>query len=146
VKKLYFDNCCFSRPFDDLTQEKISLEEKAIEDILTKYERQELEIYTSKIVDFEMSKIKDPNKKRQVEDLYGSLRLKKIPYSQAVKQRAVEIEGYNIKTIDALHIAIAESINIDYLITTDKLLINGAKRTNSKVNVISPISFIMEVE
>lgn len=143
--KLYFDNCCFSRPFDDLTQEKISLEEKAIEDILAKYEKKELEIYTSKIVDFEMSKIKDQNKKRQVEDLYDSLALKSIVYNQTIRQRAVEIEAYNIKRMDALHMALAESIDIDYLITTDKLFINNAKKLNSTIKVISPIEFIMEV-
>ena len=143
--KLYFDNCCFSRPFDDLTQEKISLEEKALKDILRKYENGDLEVYTSKIVSFEMSKIKDQNKKRQVEDLYNSLALKTITYNQAVKQRAIEIESYNIKRMDALHMALAESIDIDYLITTDKLFINGAIRLNSKIKVISPIEFIMEV-
>jgi len=143
--KLYFDNCCFSRPFDDLTQEKISLEEKAIEDILAKYEKKELEIYTSKIVDFEMSKIKDQNKRRQVEDLYDSLALKTITYNQTVKQRAIELETCNIKKLDALHMSLAESADMDYLITTDKLFINSAKRLNSKMKVISPIEFIMEV-
>ena len=28
--KLYLDNCCYSRPFDDLTQEKNNLESQAI--------------------------------------------------------------------------------------------------------------------
>jgi len=143
--KLYFDNCCFCRPFDDLTQEKIALEEKAIEDILAKYEKNELEIYTSKVVDLEMSKIKDQNKKRQVEDLYDSLALQTIVYNQDIKQRAIEIETYNIKKMDSLHMALAESMGMDYLITTDKLFINGTKRLNSKVKVISPIEFIIEV-
>lgn len=26
--KIYLDNCCFNRPFDDLTQEKINLESR----------------------------------------------------------------------------------------------------------------------
>ena len=32
--KLYLDNCCYNRPFDDLKQEKICLEATAVEDIL----------------------------------------------------------------------------------------------------------------
>lgn len=29
--KLYLDNCCYNRPFDNLEQEKINLEANAIE-------------------------------------------------------------------------------------------------------------------
>lgn len=47
--------------------------------------------------------------------------------------------------MDAYHIAYAESSNIDYFITTDKLLINASSRANLNVKVINPISFIMEV-
>ena len=28
--KIYLDNCCFNRPFDDQTQERIHLESEAI--------------------------------------------------------------------------------------------------------------------
>ena len=47
--------------------------------------------------------------------------------------------------MDSLHIAYAESLNIDYLITTDRLLINASNRANLKIKVINPINFIMEV-
>ena len=52
---------------------------------------------------------------------------------------------YNIKDMDSLHIAYAESSNIDYFITTDKLLINTSNRVELKTKVINPINFIMEV-
>lgn len=32
--KLYLDNCCYNRPFDDQTQERIHLESEAILTIL----------------------------------------------------------------------------------------------------------------
>lgn len=47
--------------------------------------------------------------------------------------------------MDSLHIAYAESLNIDYLITTDRLLINASSRANLRIKVINPINFIMEV-
>ena len=47
--------------------------------------------------------------------------------------------------MDSLHIAYAESIYVDYLITTDRLLINASSRANLKVKVINSINFIMEV-
>ena len=69
----------------------------------------------------------------------------KIPFSNNIIKRANEIKQYNIKDMDSLHIAYAESLNIDYFITTDRLLINASNRADLKVKVINPINFIMEV-
>ena len=143
--KLYLDNCCYNRPFDDLEQEKINLEANAIENIFRKHINKEVEIYKSMAIDFEISKIKSNNKRRQVEDLYDAMELIEIGYSEEIKQRAIELRQYNIKNMDSLHLAFAESKDIDYLITTDRLLINASKRANLEIKVINPIEFIMEV-
>ena len=71
--KLYLDNCCYNRLFDDLEQEKINLEANAIENIFRKHINKEVEIYKSMAIDFEISKIKSDNKRRQVEDLYDAM-------------------------------------------------------------------------
>ena len=143
--KLYLDTCCYNRPFDDLEQEKINLEANAIENIFRKHINKEVEIYKSMAIDFEISKIKSDNKRRQVEDLYDAMELTEIDYSEEIKQRAIELRQYNIKDMDSLHLAFAESKDVDYFITTDRLLINASKRENLKIKVINPINFIMEV-
>lgn len=96
-------------------------------------------------IDFEISKINYENKRRQVEDLYDAIETIEIDYSQEIKRRAIELREYNIKDMDSLHLAFAESENVDYFITTDRLLINASKRANLKIKVINPIEFIMEV-
>ena len=73
------------------------------------------------------------------------MELTEIDYSEEIKKRAIELRQYNIKDMDSLHLAFAESIDVDYFITTDRLLINASKRANSKIKVINPIEFIMEV-
>lgn len=143
--KLYLDNCCYNRPFDDLKQEKICLEATAVEDILKLAINQKLLLYKSIAIDFELSRISDGNKKRQVEDLYDAMNLIDIPYNDTIKIRATELRKYNIKDMDALHIAFAESANVDYMVTTDRLLLNAAKRADLMVKVINPVEFIMEV-
>ncbi len=143
--KLYLDNCCFNRPFDDLSQGKINLEANAVENILKKHTVGELEIYKSIAIDFEISKIKSDGKRRKVEDLYDALELIPIAYSEKIMQRALELRMYNIKNMDSLHLAFAESKPVDYFITTDRLLINASKRANLKIKVVNPIEFIMEV-
>lgn len=143
--KLYIDNCCYNRPFDDLRQEKNNLEAQAIKLIIDKYWKDEFEIYTSDALVIEMNNIKDQIKKAKVLEVYNKLNLINIPFSNNIIKRASELRQYNIKNMDSLHIAYAESSNIDYFITTDKLLINASSRANLNVKVINPISFIMEV-
>ena len=143
--KLYIDNCCYNRPFDDLRQEKNNLEAQAIKLIIDKYQKDEFEIYTSDALVIEMNNIKDQIKKAKVLEVYNKLNLINIPFSNNIIKRASELRQYNIKNMDSLHIAYAESSNIDYFITTDKLLINASSRANLNVKVINPISFIMEV-
>ena len=143
--KLYLDTCCYNRPFDDLEQEKINLEANAIENIFRKHINKEVEIYKSMVIDFEISKIKLDNKRRQVEDLYDAMELLQITYTPEIKQRALELKQFNIRDMDALHLSFAESTDIDYFITTDRLLINASKRANLRIKVRNPIEFIMEV-
>lgn len=143
--KLYLDNCCYSRPFDDLTQEKNNLEAQAIKVIIDKYSKNEFEIYTSEVLTLEMNNIKDQIKRAKVLEVYNKLNLTNIPFSDKIIKRANEIKQYNIKNMDSLHIAYAEIFNIDYFITTDRLLINASNRADLKVKVINPINFIMEV-
>ena len=128
-----------------MKQEKINLEANAIENKFIKHINKEVEIYKSMAIDFEISKIKLDIKRRQVEDLYDAMDLTEIDYSQDIKQRAVELKQYNIKDMDALHLSFAESKNVDYFITTDRILINASKRANLKIKVINPIEFIMDV-
>jgi len=144
--KIYLDNCCYARLFDDLTQTKIYLESKAIESILLLFEKRELEIHTSQAAVFEFSNIPDLSKKRQIEDLYNALSLNNIEYNDSIKNRAIELRSHNIKDMDSLHIAFAESAGVDYFITTDKFLWNVSQRATLKIQILNPIDFILEVE
>ena len=143
--KLYLDNCCYNRPFDDLTQEKNNLEAQAIKLIIDKYWKNEFEIYTSDVLVVEMNNIKDQIKRAKVLEVYNKLDLINIPYSNRIIKRANEIKQYNIKDMDSLHIAYAKSSKIDYFVTTDRLLINASDRADLTVKIINPINFIMEV-
>jgi len=143
--RIYLDNCCYNRPFDEIRNEKIKIESQAVEEIIGKFVKKEIQIFTSGAIEFELSRISEGSKKRQVEDLYDSLDLLSIPYTNNLDKRVDELEEYNIHFMDAYHIAYAESKNLDYLLTVDKKLINASKRGPLKIKVISPVEFIMEV-
>lgn len=143
--KLYLDTCCYNRPFDDLKQEKVRIEAQAIINIIKIYNNKKIKIYKSRALEFEISKISNSNKRRQVENLYSAVNAENIPYLYELDKRVEELEKYNIHFMDAYHIAYAESKNVDYFITVDKQLINAAKRARIELKVVDPIEFLMEV-
>ena len=120
-------------------------EAQAIKLIIDRYWKNEFEIYTSAILVIEMDNIKDQIKRAKVLEVYNKLNLMNIPFSDKIIKRANEIKQYNIKYMDSLHIAYAESSKIDYFVTTDRLLINASDMADLKLKVINPINFIMEV-
>ena len=120
-------------------------EAQAIKLIIDRYWINEFEIYTSAILVVEMDNIKDQIKRAKVLEVYNKLNLMNIPFSDKIIKRANEIKQHNIKNMDSLHIAYAESSKIDYFVTTDRLLINASDRADLKLKVINPINFIMEV-
>ena len=144
--KLYLDNCCYNRPFDDLTNQKNYIESQAIIVILDLYKKDKLNIYKSKILDYEISQMKNITKKDKIFDVYSSIQSNYIDTTNEIIDRAKELKKYNIKEKDALHIAYAEYGDLDYFITVDKILINATSKVKDlKIKVISPIEFIMEV-
>ena len=144
--KLYLDNCCYNRPFDDLSNQKNYIESQAIIVILDLYKKDKLDIYKSKILDYEISQMKNSRKKSKILDVYSSLQSNYIDTTNEIIERAEELKKYNIKEKDALHIAYAEYGDLDYFITVDKILINATFKVNDlKIKVSNPIEFIMEV-
>lgn len=63
------DNCCYNRPFDDQTQERIHLESEAILTILKRGQLKVYEIVGSGILELEIERKCDENKKRRVKEL-----------------------------------------------------------------------------
>ena len=51
--RIYLDNCCFNRPFDDQKQLRIKLETEAKLDIQERIFQKEIELTWSYILDFE---------------------------------------------------------------------------------------------
>jgi len=146
MTKIYFDVCCYNRPFDDLAQVKVRLETEAILSAFNKTcDNNAFLIYSSPAVDFEISQIKDSNKKNLVQAFLSSVKAHHLDFDNEISLKAKELELHNIKYMDALHIAFCVFHGIDYMLTTDKILLNLVSRTDLAVKVLNPIEFVMEV-
>ena len=142
---VYLDNCCYNRPFDDQTQERIHLESEAVLSILKMGQMKKAVIVGSEILELEMNRMMDENKKQRVLDLYKVADMN-ILYTDKIKKRAADIMSVsNISTFDSLHIATAEEANADVLLTTDDKLEKMAEKLDLKTRVINPLRFAWEV-
>lgn len=145
MMKIYLDNCCYNRPFDDQTQERIHLESEAILTILKRGEIGVYQIIGSDILRLEIERMSDGVKKQRVKELYQVASMS-ISYSEEIKDRAAEIVSTSkIRNFDSLHIASAEVAGVDVLITTDNKLEKMAAKLNLKIKVMNPLKFAWEV-
>lgn len=142
---IYLDNCCYNRPFDDQTQERIHLESEAILTILQRRQAGIFKIVGSNILELEMERMHDATKKQKVKELYKVADLH-INYTENIKKRSKEIMKLSkIRTFDSLHIAAAEEAKADVMLTTDDKLEKMAERLELKVRVMNPLKFAWEV-
>ena len=142
---VYLDNCCYNRPFDDQTQERVHLESEAILTILKMGQMKRIVIGGSEILELEITRMPDENKKRKVLDLYKAADIH-ILYTSKIRERSEAIMSVSkIRTFDSLHIAAAEEANADVLLTTDDKLEKMAEKLDLKTRVVNPLRFAWEV-
>ena len=142
---IYLDNCCYNRPFDDQTQERIHLESETILTILKMAQMKKVIIVGSEILELEINRMLDEHKKRKVLDLYKVADMR-ILYTDKIKKRSEEIISVSkIRTFDSLHIASAEEANADVLLTTDDKFEKMSEKLDLKIRVLNPLKFAWEV-
>lgn len=143
--KIYLDNCCYNRPFDDQTQERIHLESEVILIILQRGQSGIYKIMGSDILKIEIERMHDMTKQQRVKELY-QISTMHIPYTKEIKTRTKEImKQSRIQTFDSLHIASAEAGEVDVMLTTDDKLEKMAEKLDLKVKVMNPLRFAWEV-
>lgn len=140
--KLYLDNCCFNRPFDDQTQLKIHLESQAklaVQDMILKGIHS---LVWSYMLEYENSQNPFEIRKDAIikwKDISNTY----IVESESILSVAESLCEKGIKAKDAIHIACAKEAGCDYFLTTD---IGILKKDINIVKVVNPINFIMETE
>ncbi len=142
--RIYLDNCCYNRPFDDQTQERIHLESEAILIILKRGQLGLYQIVGSEILELEISRMHDETKKQCVKELYKIANVH-ILYTEEILKRSKEImERSKIRAFDSLHIAAAEHAGVDVMLTTDDRLEKMAAKLELKTKVMNPLKFAWE--
>ena len=119
--RVYLDNCCFNRPYDNQSQMRISLETQAKLYVQDMIKNKELELVASYMLRFENEQ--NPYEiRRQAINEY--IRDHTSVYIDHDKMEEVLIEAKSImeagiKKKDAIHVACAVVAGCDCFLTTD---------------------------
>lgn len=143
--KIYLDNCCFNRPYDDQTQIRISLETQAklyVQDLIKK---KKLGLVTSYILWYENSQNPYETKRIAINRFMQQNSIEYIDVEKAdeIKFRAEEIMKTGVKMKDAYHVACAIYSFCDYFLTTDDRLL---KYHTNEIQMLNPVDFIRRLE
>jgi len=140
--RIYMDNCCFNRPYDDQAYETIRLETEAKLYIQDCIKNEKLEIVWSFMLDFENSM----NPYEEQKDIIQEWKKNSLIYvaaDESIRNSAKKIaESLDIKPKDALHLSCAMHAKCDYFLTTDKPFQKKALRLKD-ISVLNPINFII---
>ncbi|MCF6148181.1 MAG: PIN domain protein [Candidatus Kuenenia sp.] len=141
--KIYLDNSCFNRPFDDQKQLRIKLETEAKLDIQERISQKEIDLAWSYILDFENEA--NPFEQRRLA-IRGWKNHTSVDTNETkeIVEKAEKFHQMGIKSKDSIHLACAISMRYEYFLTTDDELIKKASGIR-EIKVTDPISFIKEV-
>lgn len=139
--KVYLDNCCYNRPYDDQSNLKNSLEAQAKLHIQMLIKEGKLQLASSFVLEYENSCNPYFDRKVTVSDFVNRYASDYIGRNTAddVIKNAEKIMAQGVKMKDACHIACAEMMKCDYLLTTDKRML---KYNDGQLCLINPIDFV----
>lgn len=139
--KVYLDNCCFNRPFDDQKQLRIRLETQAKLAIQEMIKNDKLQLAWSFMMDYENSR--NTNNLRQFEiNKWANLAIEYNIGDENVRSMAKDFQNIGIKKKDSLHLACAVDSKCEYLITTDDGILKKSDLVK-QVKIINPVDFII---
>ena len=144
--KIYLDNCCLNRPFDDQTNSRIRLETEAIKIVLSLCEQKltDWQLIISDISLYEIGNTPETSKRKALEWL-TTIATHCINLTDKIVTRAHEFEESGLQAFDALHLACAEQ-NADILLTVDdKFLKKSQSLQKLKIEAVNPLKWIDEV-
>jgi len=141
--RLYLDNCCFNRPFDDQSQIKIRLETEAKLKIQEEIISGTFQLIWSYILDYENNRNPYQERKLRIKK-WKRYAIEDVEENPVVIETAKILNKKGFHKIDSLHIACAIISKSEYFLTTDDQILKRARLLND-IKINDPIGFIKEI-
>ena len=141
--RVYLDNCCLNRPFDDQRQTRVRLEAEAKLCIQEHIREGTLELAWSYILDFENTA--NPFEERRTTiSRWRQYATIDVEETATILQEAKALVELGLKAKDALHIACAVAGECTYFLTTDDDILRREKDVRG-ITVLDPTAFVREM-
>jgi predicted nucleic acid-binding protein len=140
--KVYLDTSVYNRPFDEQAQPRIWLETIAFSISLQFLKAGAFKLIASSVVAFENQQNPFPERRQWVERCLAFAKQSVVLHA-SIKNRALELEEQGIKPLDALHLASAESIPVDYFLTCDDRMLKRYR--GNLMTVCNPVEFVVTI-
>jgi predicted nucleic acid-binding protein len=142
ILTIYFDTCCYGRPQDDQTQPEIEKETLAISNIINICRIAGYSIIGSSAVETELKANPNVLARERCLNFFDWVTNGYFVLTAADFQRARVFTTQGLRAKDSLHLAAAEAVGADFLITVDKKFERIVTSSNmSTVKVINPLNF-----
>ena len=142
--RIYMDNCCLNRPFDDQTSIRIRLETEAKLYVQEKIINRQIELAWSYIIDYE-NQFNPFEERKNTIDKWKSRAIVDVVETANIVNNAELIRNLGAKSKDALHVACAVEAKCDYFLSTDDSLLKKLSGFD-KIKVGNPLSFLTILE
>ncbi|KHM51664.1 hypothetical protein SAMN02745671_01552 [Anaerovibrio lipolyticus DSM 3074] len=139
--RLYFDTCCYNRPFDDLSQARLQEEADIILAVVARAYLNDWTIVGSAALELEIAAISDEVRKEKVAIMYRVV-TESVERDAVVIERSKYLQREGLHPMDSMHVALAEKADAVFLTVDDKLL-KICKRLG--LNAMSPVECLREV-
>ncbi|RJP34868.1 MAG: PIN domain protein [Candidatus Omnitrophota bacterium] len=142
--KIYLDNCCLNRPFDDQSQIRIRLESEAKLKIQDDIRAGRFQLVWSYILDLENDNNPYDERRKQIEE-WKIHSVIDVQENAEILSKSKYLIDKGMRKLDALHIACAIFSKCDYFLTTDDKVL---KKDNlvTELKIVDPFFFIKETE
>ena len=117
--RIYLDNCCYNRPFDDQNQLSVRLETEAKLRIQYLMRLGIVEYVWSKVLDYELGQSPFFDDEGKIAD-WSDWAVVYVDVNPQITARGAEIMRHKVKRMDALHLACALAAGCDWFLTTDR--------------------------
>ena len=137
--RVYLDNCCYNRPFDDQSQLRIKLEALAKMQVQERMRNGELEYVWSDTLTLEVTASPYTDRKNRI--IWWMLGAAvNVENTSELVERGRQLQAYGLKPKDALHLASAEASGCDFFLTTDSGIYRKVQSLG-EMKVLNPVEF-----
>jgi len=141
--RIYLDNCCFNRPFDDQTHFRIRIEAEAKLYVQDLVREGRLELAWSYMLDHENDANPFKERRESIES-WKQLATRDVAQVPEVINLANGYVDIGVKPADSLHIACAIVADCEAFLTTDGQVLGKRNKVN-EITIVDPPAFVREM-